>query len=208
MTPEAGNQAVPALTFADLARAFPAVFGTDPVKPLKIDITDDIVAALGPAVPVAAVRRCLRIHTRRPDYLKALVAGGHRYDLAGSPCGEINEGARFAANAVLQRPAEMRAVAGQRALFLKAFEASGLSMEEFAKQVRMDARQVNSDLDKARHERGIRHAKQAFLVQRLQESGLTAEEFAAKRRIPIKKLLSVVEKVAARSHSTVSCDRI
>lgn len=192
------------LSLAELARHFPVVFGPGVVIPLKIGIAEDIVESLGPPISVAAVRRCLGKHTSRRAYLRKIVEGGPRFDLAGSPCGQIDEGAQAIATAALRRPTQELAAADKRAVFLKAFEATGLSISDYARRGHLDEAAVCSDIDRARHERSIRHANQAALVQRLKDSGLSAEQFAEKRGMPLKKLQLIVAKVASRSGPTVA----
>lgn len=75
------------LTLLDeLTEKYPAVFPRDPkaVKPLKIGIHQDLLAAL-PEVSQGALRKALAHHTRRLAYLRALIRGGDRVDLQGQP---------------------------------------------------------------------------------------------------------------------------
>jgi sRNA-binding protein len=73
---------------AKLAELYPACFAAEasgPHRPLKIGIYAD----LRKRGLKAAVVGVLGVYTRRPAYLKALAAGGPRYDLDGNPCGEV-----------------------------------------------------------------------------------------------------------------------
>jgi hypothetical protein len=57
-------------------------------KPLAIGVHDTVRVSY-PLFSRTAVRIALKFHTHSLAYLKNLVAGGHRYDLAGQPWGLI-----------------------------------------------------------------------------------------------------------------------
>jgi ProP effector len=75
-------------SLAKLAELFPTCFTAEasgPHRPLKIGIYTDLrVRGLK-----AAEAGVLGVYTKRWAYLKALAAGGPRYDLDGNPCGEV-----------------------------------------------------------------------------------------------------------------------
>jgi sRNA-binding protein len=94
-----------------MAQAFPHTFFTDPwrVRPLKVNIDQDLFAALPEGVSPTQVRRFLGGYVHRPSYLKALARGQGRVDLTGhivEP--EIPDVIRQHAQAQLQRLAEAR----------------------------------------------------------------------------------------------------
>ncbi|OMQ22181.1 ProQ/FINO family protein [Serratia oryzae] len=71
---------------------YPRVFSHREVKPLKVGIRDDMLAdAAARRLPVPPKHLVLALSklTKTPRYLRALVAGGPRYDLNGQPCGEV-----------------------------------------------------------------------------------------------------------------------
>ncbi len=72
---------------------WPNGFSLDSVRPLSIGIQDALIAdAEARALPItlSQIRYCLSAYTKRPAYLKALAAGGTRYDQNGQPCGEVS----------------------------------------------------------------------------------------------------------------------
>lgn len=75
-----------------LAAHWPALFSLDECKPVKIGVADDLLAdarARGLDITEGQIRFGLCSHTHRALYLKALAAGGPRFDLNGHPCGEV-----------------------------------------------------------------------------------------------------------------------
>lgn len=75
-----------------LVAHWPALFSLDECKPVKVGVADDLLAdarARGLDTTEGQIRFGLCSHTHRVLYLKALVAGGHRFDMNGQPCGEV-----------------------------------------------------------------------------------------------------------------------
>ena len=71
-------------------------------RPLAIGIHKQIRAALSPAPSLRTVRAAMRLHTRAPEYLRALAArGSQRHHLDGSPAGEVSGEHRAIAAAML-----------------------------------------------------------------------------------------------------------
>ncbi|MGU9760304.1 ProQ/FINO family protein [Serratia marcescens] len=71
---------------------YPQVFNRQEVKPLKMGIGDDMRAdAAARQLPLTAkhIARALASLSQTPRYLRAIAAGGPRYDLRGQPCGEV-----------------------------------------------------------------------------------------------------------------------
>jgi sRNA-binding protein len=94
-----------------MARAFPHTFFANPlqVRPLKVNIDQDLFAALPEGVTPTQVRRFLGWYVHRPSYLKALVRGQGRVDLAGHVvASEIPDAIRQSAQVRLRVLAETR----------------------------------------------------------------------------------------------------
>ena len=62
-----------------------------PARPLKIGITEDLLALLTGEVEPVKVRRFMSAWCRRDAYLFALTYGGPRFDLDGHPVGTVTE---------------------------------------------------------------------------------------------------------------------
>ncbi len=80
----------PATIISVLAEMFPGVFVADhrqPHRPLKLGVHQDLVDR-GVLQPPEC-RALFRVYTGRRKYQQALVAGGARFDLDGTPVGEV-----------------------------------------------------------------------------------------------------------------------
>lgn len=80
---------------AAMGELWPAIFAPDaPTVPLKIGVDKDLIAALCPYESPTKVKRVLGLYLHgliKKRYLKALSAGGPRYDLDGQECGLVTE---------------------------------------------------------------------------------------------------------------------
>ncbi|HIC6098491.1 TPA: ProQ/FINO family protein [Salmonella enterica subsp. enterica serovar Nagoya] len=74
-----------------LVTHWPAVFSLDAPRPLAIGTAELISAEMCARGITGAgkIRAAVAMYTRRASYLKALIAGGVRYNLAGEPEGEV-----------------------------------------------------------------------------------------------------------------------
>ncbi|PSY93669.1 prop effector [Escherichia coli] len=92
-----------------LAEYWPELFNTDPVKPVKPGVIHDMLQdAKARKLPMGTgtLRAALisYIHTTR--YLRAVIAGGERYDLKGQPCGEVTPDEKAVARGILKQRLE------------------------------------------------------------------------------------------------------
>ena len=78
---------------ATLRARFPVVFPEDPraLRPLKIGIHEELLAALGEEAEARILQRLLARHTNRTAYLYALRYASHRIDLRGRPVQRIGK---------------------------------------------------------------------------------------------------------------------
>lgn len=74
-----------------LVTHWPAAFSLDAPRPLAIGTAELIAADICARGITGAgkIRAAVAMYTRRAIYLKALIAGGARYNLAGEPVGEV-----------------------------------------------------------------------------------------------------------------------
>ncbi|EID9652013.1 prop effector [Escherichia coli] len=89
-----------------IAEYWPELFGTENIKPLKAGIIRDVLEdAKSRELPLATgvLRGALTSHLHTTRYLKAIIAGGPRYDLNGQPCGEVTEEDKSVASELLKR---------------------------------------------------------------------------------------------------------
>ncbi|HFS4358477.1 TPA: ProQ/FINO family protein [Escherichia coli] len=84
-----------------LCEYWPELFNLSEVRPLKNGVISDMLQEVRTRnIPVGkgALREAVITYTHMTRYLKALIAGGPRYDLNGQPCGEVTEKEKAAAS--------------------------------------------------------------------------------------------------------------
>lgn len=179
-----------------LRERFPSVFGPK-WRPLKIGVLNDLIEALGPNVPPRQIQRLIISRTSRIEYLQAISLGGHRYNLAGEVDGEITPSDQeYAHRRLAEEQARRHAASeaiGHRSRFLKAFEASGMSLEEYAANTGIPLSTAHSDYDRGTYERALRRAKREVLSRKFEASGLTVEQFAESHKVKLAFLLKAIE---------------
>jgi sRNA-binding protein len=121
-----------------LASLYPALFG-EVLKPLKRGIFQDLLEAHPEAIDKDGLKAALALHTRSTRYLTVVASGQQRHNLAGEPVEDLTpEQVHHALIEVFRRRAsrgreDLRPKLRQR--ILQAFEASGLSREDYAARV-------------------------------------------------------------------------
>ncbi|MEE4376159.1 MAG: ProQ/FinO family protein [Candidatus Competibacteraceae bacterium] len=89
-----------------LMQRFPKAFpkNYDHIRPLKIEIYEDIIERLGDDIDRTLLKRVLANHTERAGYLLAILhhRGDRRYDLDGNPVGLVDDAARAEATTQLE----------------------------------------------------------------------------------------------------------
>lgn len=80
-------------TLALLKSRFPHVFVEDPaaMRPLKIGIHKDLFEAFAGEITRMSIRGALALYTSNPGYKPCIQPGVARIDLAGKPCGLVEE---------------------------------------------------------------------------------------------------------------------
>ena len=74
-----------------LRQSFPSIFSLD-IKPLKIGITQDILAShLDGAPDEVFIRRAIGYHVQSNFYLRRMKPGFYRFNIEGQPDGEVTE---------------------------------------------------------------------------------------------------------------------
>lgn len=83
------EQRVQAMTW--LRQSFPSIFSLD-IKPLKIGITQDILAThLDGAPDEVWIRRAIGHHVMSNFYLRCMKPGAYRFNIEGQPAGDVTE---------------------------------------------------------------------------------------------------------------------
>lgn len=167
----------------DLAGRYPRLFGAAPL-PLKRGIYEDLQAAHPGTWEPEALKAALATHTRSSRYLSAVASGLRRHDLQGRPVEAVApEHVHHALLEVFRRrqarpDAEDQRPWLQRRL-LQAFEASGLSREDYALRLRGQDEVTGAVLDAALAEAAARSARDEALLRAFESAGQSEAAFAA-----------------------------
>jgi sRNA-binding protein len=177
-----------------LASLHPQLFGAV-FRPLKRGIFQDLLDAHPGAFEREALKDALGFHTRSTRYLTAVAAGQQRHDLEGKPVEAMAP--EHVHHALLEVFRRRQGRGGEdlrprlRDRIVQAFEASGLSREDYAQLVRGRDEAANALLDEALAIAAERMAKDEALLRAFDASGRSVEDFA--------EMYGLDARVAARS---------
>ena len=164
-----------------LAALYPHLFGAV-FRPLKRGIFQDLQAAHPGVFEKEELKAALGLHTRSTRYLQSVAAGEQRHDLAGQPVEAMAP--EHVHHALLEVYRRKKARATEDLLpklrnrMIAAFEASGLSREDYAALVQSRDEAANAILEEAFAEWSARNAKDEALLRAFEASGQTLEAFA------------------------------
>ncbi|MFM6986537.1 MAG: ProQ/FINO family protein [Hydrogenophaga sp.] len=166
---------------AQLATLYPALFG-DALKPLKRGIYEDLLAAQPGVLEADSLKTALAQHARSSRYLTVVAAGLQRHDLNGQPVEALTpEQVHHALLEVFRRrgarsPQDLRPKLRQR--ILKAYEASGLSPDEYVQRMQGRDEAANQITREALAEASARAAREDALLRAYEASGQDINRFA------------------------------
>ncbi|WP_298210793.1 ProQ/FINO family protein [Acidovorax sp.] len=167
-----------------LAGLYPHLFGAV-FRPLKRGIFQDLQAAHPEVFERDALKVALGLHTRSTRYLQSVAAGDKRHDLQGQPVEDMApEHVHHALLEVYRRRKNNKARATEDLLpklrnrMMAAFEASGLTREDYTVLVQGRDEAANAILEEAFAEWAARNAKDEALQRAFDASGQTLEAFA------------------------------
>ena len=164
-----------------LAQWHPVLFG-EQLLPFKRGIFEDLLSA-HPELDQSALKTALQQHTRSGRYLVAMASGQQRHDLNGQPVeATLPEHVHHALVEVFRRRQQRTTedlTPKLRNRIVQAYEASGLTREDYAERVRGRDEKANALVAEALAEADARAAKDEALLRSFQLSGQTSEqEFA------------------------------
>jgi ProP effector len=184
-----------------LAAWYPALFGAE-LRPLKRGIFQDLLEARASEIDKDALKLALSIHTRSTRYLTVVAAGLQRHDLQGQPVEAMAPEHVHHALLEVFRRRQMRAGENLtdklRNRIVQAFEASGLTREDYAERVRGRDDKANALLDEALAEASARAAKDEALLRAFEASGQTPEAFADMYGLPVRQAAQALERARQR----------
>jgi sRNA-binding protein len=164
-----------------LFELYPHLFGAN-FMPLKLGIFQELLAAHPAVFERDTLKAALGLHTRSGRYLNSVAAGNPRYDLQGAVVEPVSPEHIYLAMVELFRRRQGRTQEDLRPRFrlqlMAAFEASGLTRQDYLTRVQSNAAGANVLLEEAFAERDVKLAKQEALQRAFESSGKTLTEFA------------------------------
>ena len=164
-----------------LFELYPHLFGAE-FRPLKLGIYQELLAAHPEEFKRDTLKAALGQHTRSTRYLQSVAAGMGRYDLQGAAVDSVSPEHVYLSILELFRRRQMRSREDLRpklrAQLLAAFEASGLSRQDYMGRVQNNDLDANALLEDALAEVDQKLARQEALLRAFDASGKTLAEFA------------------------------
>lgn len=164
-----------------LFELYPHLFGANFV-PLKLGVFQELLANHPEQFEREALKQALGIHTRSSRYLQCVAAGMKRHDLQGVAVDDVAPEHIYFALVELFRRKQLRSKEDLRpklrARLMAAFDASGLTRQDYLARVQTKDAQANAALAEAFAERDQQLAKQEALRRAFEGSGKSVEEFA------------------------------
>lgn len=185
-----------------LADWYPQLFGEQP-RPLKRGVYADLLAAQPEGLDAEGLKAALALHTRSTRYLSSVAAGQARHDLAGQAVEDMAPEHVLHALLEVHRRRQARSQEDLRPKLrqriAQAFEASGLSREDYAGLLPSRDPAVQAQFDQALDETAARAAKDAALHRAYSASGLEPAAFADSYGLPLGEVQRMLERIKRRS---------
>lgn len=164
-----------------LFELYPHLFGAK-FLPLKLGVFQELLAVHPECFERSSLKAALGMHTRSTRYLKSVAAGEKRHDLQGVAVEDVSPEHVYLALLELFRRRQARAREDLRPKFRaqlrQAFEASGLTRQEYLARVQTNDPEATALLEEALAEHHEVLARQDALLRAFESSGKSAEEFA------------------------------
>lgn len=164
-----------------LFELYPHLFGTE-FLPLKLGIFQELLASHPEHFQKDSLKAALGLHTRSTRYLQCVAAGNKRHDLKGAAVEDVTPEHIYLALLELFRRRQSRSKVDLRPTFrsqlIAAFEASGLSRQEYQLRVQTNEAEATLLLEESLAEYDAILAKQVALRRAFESSGKTPAEFA------------------------------
>lgn len=192
-----------------LASLHPSLFG-ETFLPLKRGIYEDLLAAHPEDLDPQELKLALAQHTRSTRYLHGVAAGQPRHDLQAQPVEAMAPEHVHHALLEVFRRRQLRSAEDlkpklQRRI-VEAFEASGLSAQDYAALVRGRDAVANAVLDAALTEAGARAAKDEALLRAFEASSQSVEAFADMYGLSPRHAAQTLERARQRRAAVASRD--
>lgn len=188
---------------------YPHLFGAE-FLPLKRGIFQDLLARHPEVFQRDSLKAALAVHARSTPYLQCVAAAKARHDLDGVAVEEVAPEHVYQAVVELHRRRQARTKDDLspklRAQLSAAFEASGLSPQDYRERVQPADEAIAAVLDEALSESTGRIARQEALNKAFEASGKSPREFAemygVQERDVIKSALACKRRAQASAAAT------
>ena len=164
-----------------LFELYPHLFGSE-FLPLKLGVFQELLASHPEQFERASLKVALGTHTRSTRYLQSVAAGKKRHDLQGNAVEGVAPEHVYLSMLELFRRRQARAREDLRPKFraqlIQAFEASGLSRQDYQARVQTNDDAATALLEEALAEHDQKQARQDALLKTFESSGKTIDEFA------------------------------
>jgi ProP effector len=179
-----------------LFELYPHLFGAN-FLPLKLGIFQELLAAHPELFQRDSLKAALAMHTRSTRYLQCVTAGNKRHDLQGQAGDDVAPEHVYLSLLELFRRRQARAREDLRPRFraqlMAAFEASGLSRQDYQARVQTNDAHATALLEEAFAERDQQLAKREALRRTFEGSGKSADEFADMYGLDKRELLAAIK---------------
>lgn len=169
------------LVLEKLFALYPHLFGAN-FLPLKLGVFQELLAKHPDDFDRDSLKQALGVHTRSSRYLQCVATGMKRHDLQGAAVDDVAPEHIYFALVELFRRKQLRSKEDLRpklrARLLAAFDASGLTRQDYQARVQTNDASANAWLAEALAERDQQLAKQEALRRAFEGSGKSVEEFA------------------------------
>ena len=164
-----------------LFELYPQLFGAQ-FLPLKLGIFQELLARHPDDFQKDTLKLALGQHTRSTRYLQCVAAGLQRHDLDGQPVEPVAPEHVYMTMLELFRRRQRNAREDLRPKFraqlIAAFEASGLTRQDYIARVQTNDEAATALLEEALAEHAEKLARQQALMALFDSSGKSPEEFA------------------------------
>src|SRR5450830_757387 len=164
-----------------LFELYPHLFGAE-FLPLKLGIFQELLATHPDLFERETLKAALGLHTRSGRYLHSVAVGNQRHDLQGVAVEDVSPEHIYLAMLELFRRRQARSPEDLRPKFrtqlITAFQASGLTRQDYLARVQTSNADANTLLEEALADHEQKQAKQEALLRAFQSSGKTPAEFA------------------------------
>ena len=168
-------------TLEKLFELYPHLFGPR-FLPLKLGIFQEMLANHPEHFERDALKAALSVHTRSTRYLQSVAAGNKRHDLQGTAVDDVAPEHVYLSLLELFRRRQSRSREDLRPTFraqlIAAFEASGLTRQDYQARVQTNDAEATALLEESLAEQAEKLARQEALLRALNSSGKTPEDFA------------------------------